>query len=294
MVNPLTATLSKVFRDRSQWTSLERLRREGHENVRVLDVATLDQFIAQAVERALPQGFDPATGEKVARAAQVEFVKLVGEKESLERTTTALRREQEHLERNAEQAREALGEAQAELDASLARKHGERLQGLLLRAEELIDGSLEPLREHTGEPLEPGALDALRRGVLDQLKGLLARALREGRSTEGGPDSEEVALLERRIGKLNASLSEARQLLGRLQGGEEEDSGVASVHREVQGLRGDEADYEKRSSLLREVFQMNLELRQQTKDEALPAAPQKSGGLRRLGSIRKDTGSDSK
>ena len=84
----------------------------------------------------------------------------------------------------------------------------------------------------------------------------------------------EVALLRRRVNKLNASLDQANSMLDRLNAAQAAgEDGVASIYREVQGLRGDEDHYEKRKDLMCQIFELNMEIKDTIDTELEPAAP---------------------
>ena len=78
---------------------------------------------------------------------------------------------------------------------------------------------------------------------------------------------EKIDLLERRVTKLKDLLDATEQELGRVAASRGADSGVASIYRSVQGLRGDERNFESKKEMLTLIFEANLELQKKRKRE---------------------------
>jgi len=92
----------------------------------------------------------------------------------------------------------------------------------------------------------------------------LAAAVRE--STPAAPGTEaahrrEVDTLERRIVKLTLQLEQTEAKLLRLAALKDVDAGISSIYRSVQGVSPEEEAQAAKRSLLREIFQANLELK---------------------------------
>jgi Mrp family chromosome partitioning ATPase len=71
----------------------------------------------------------------------------------------------------------------------------------------------------------------------------------------------QVAILEQRIAKLMHQLEQAESDLRRIAALKDVDLGIASIHRNVQGLPSEDQVQEFKRSLLQEIFQANLELK---------------------------------
>jgi GGDEF domain-containing protein len=103
----------------------------------------------------------------------------------------------------------------------------------------------------------PGVdLAALEARVLDLARAAFERALAEQEARMRG----EIEVYQRRIAKMQQALQESENeklVLARSSG---VDTGMASVYRDVQGLTGDEADFARRSGLLKAIAEANLEL----------------------------------
>ncbi|MEM7310039.1 MAG: GGDEF domain-containing protein [Planctomycetota bacterium] len=75
--------------------------------------------------------------------------------------------------------------------------------------------------------------------------------------------NKQVDTLERRVRKLASMLDMTESELKRVAAMKSVDPGVASIYRSVQGLSGEEKDYEMRKQLMHEIFKANIELKKQ-------------------------------
>ena len=87
-----------------------------------------------------------------------------------------------------------------------------------------------------------------------------------GPPAPGGNGSEaahlhQVAILEQRIAKLMHQLEQAESDLRRIAALKDVDLGIASIHRNVQGLPSEDQVQEFKRSLMQEIFKANLELK---------------------------------
>ena len=280
MANPLTSSLARLFRDRAKPTSLRKLKREGYSTVPVLDISQLEELVGLALERVIMEtSDDPVQGRKLAKNAQVEFLKLLGNPASLVRAGDQLTQEKAFLEENLQAVRASLTQAREDLQHQAEQQDSELLQEL----EDRLQASLTAIFGQTsGQHLENSAGETdlatlqnpVKETVMDLMKSLLARSRQD---SEGS--GAKVELLERRVRKLNASLDEARSMLDRLRNKRiAEEEGVASVYSEVQGLRGDEQHLEQRRKLLSEVFQLNLDIRKEIQNQETDSSGSPASG----------------
>jgi hypothetical protein len=72
----------------------------------------------------------------------------------------------------------------------------------------------------------------------------------------------QVELLRRRINKLNRSLLASEEALQRLATQAEEDPGIASIYRTVQGLEATATNLARKRQMLAEIYRENLKLRE--------------------------------
>jgi hypothetical protein len=120
-------------------------------------------------------------------------------------------------------------------------------------------------------PAPEPPLDPRRRAALEQAE-VLARALSEldrarseldeARESRDGEYLDRIAMLERRVTKLLEALHQTEEKLVKVANARSLDAdGLASIYREVQGLAGDEKDFELKKKLMAAIFEANVELR---------------------------------
>ena len=71
---------------------------------------------------------------------------------------------------------------------------------------------------------------------------------------------QKIGLLERRIAKLNKSLKNTESTLRKVAAAKGIDHGLASIFDDIQGLNFDDANFERKSELLKEIFEQNIAL----------------------------------
>lgn len=278
LANPLTSSLARLFRDRAKPTSLRRLHKEGFRTVPVLDIAQLEELVRHAIEKVIRETTDdPEESLRLARTAQVEFLKMLGNPGAIDRTSEDLRREQDALELNLRKLRDSLQSARIDLEHQV--EEGGRAAVDQFRSG--LDESLEEIWQHAlgvyseqSTAVKP-ALDHVRGSIRDSVMALFQNIIARIQPTQSKAEAGgKVELLERRVHKLTASLDHARQLLKRLRDRKEgEIDGIASIYDEVQGLTGREDNYEQRRKLLSDVFQLNLDIRRDIASESAAATP---------------------
>ncbi len=283
MANPLTSSLARLFRDRAKPTSLRRLHKEGFRTVPVLDIAQLEELVGHAIEKVILESTDdPEEGMRLARTAQVEFLKMLGNPGAIDRTSQDLRREQDALELNLQKLRDSLESARTDLEHQVEERDRAAVDlfrsGLDESVTEIWGHALQTYGDES--PAVPAALDHVRGSIRDSVMALFQRIISKVQPTRSEAHAGgRVELLERRVNKLTGSLDHARQLLKRLRERKDgEIDGIASIYDEVQGLSGREENYEQRKKLLADVFQLNLDIRKDIAAESkgAPTTPNAS------------------
>jgi hypothetical protein len=84
--------------------------------------------------------------------------------------------------------------------------------------------------------------------------------LRRGLEAQAGEHRMQVAMLERRLQKLDQALAESEAELRRIATAAAHDYGVHSAYRAVQGLSAEERHYELKHALMEKILAANLEL----------------------------------
>lgn len=274
MVTQLLHRLSGLFRSKADRTSLKQLERSGVRNVHVLDFARLEEIVGEAMEAALRETLAAGgSAELAAGGAQVEFLRRMGLSERLAARGGELVRQQEALEGQLDSLRGTLAQNKDELAARRKQERDAAAAALRARLDPLLETSFGRI-ERAAPPVVLGQLRAVLPTLRAALLELLGEALRAGAAGGGDGEGGEVELLERRVRKLNAQLLETQELLERTRATRaQEESGIASIHRTPQGVKGDGADAQAKKALLREIFQHNLELRRTLADPAITELP---------------------
>lgn len=78
---------------------------------------------------------------------------------------------------------------------------------------------------------------------------------------QGDPYRQQVGLLERRLRKLTQVLEQQEAMLARMESGPAEETGLASVYREVQGLKEGGKGGKRKREMMQKIFEANIELR---------------------------------
>lgn len=377
MRNSLASTLLRLFRERSQGTSLKSLAREGVQKVTVLDAAKLQELVEQAVQDTLlKRGIEIGSGEREAFLAEAaEKVKhLMAERDTYKAQTNVLSEEKSQLsnrleevnsqydqekknleeqiasrERTLEEERESgrkklqdqarafevkmqevtesleherirlasqievlhrdLGQTRTELEQqrTIQTEREARETELRVRAEDLsraqddprnetpspdsedrplteeeaeflsdpsfdlperMRTAIEELLQHRADHREGGEnpelaqeLESLSEGIVNIGVSILNDMRRHALSQARVAQKERIENLERRITKLRGNLANAESLLATVQDRQADDPGLASVYREIQGLKSSDDRYENKKKLLEEVFNQNLVLK---------------------------------
>jgi chaperonin cofactor prefoldin len=271
MSRNLVSNLIQAIRSGAYHTPLKNLERQGYRTVTVLPAQKLDEIVSKAIELTLKEyglPLDPEAVRGLSNDAKVAFVKLVRERDALRQTNEALERERESLGRNENHLRAEIEQAQRLLAEQ--KQHG--LPEVPVEAsgfeETLRTAALARVEEalrrlgRNADPRVTSEIGALSNEIAAIAGRLLDQANNENVEEARRRHEERVNLLERRIRKLQTSLSDTESMLQRLQQAANEDKGVASIYREPQGLAPSDDRFEQKRHLLAEIFKLNVELRQ--------------------------------
>jgi hypothetical protein len=132
--------------------------------------------------------------------------------------------------------------------------HAVQGRGPSLEVEEQIRGLFVRFSSDCEVPI------ALERQVLSAVRDAYEGLQQRERETRQRESRRELDLLERRITKLQALLSESASELQRARDDAQADVGVASIYDRVQGLAGADGQHERKGALMSAIFAANLEL----------------------------------
>ncbi len=266
--------LRQAIKDRTERIPLRALERRGFRSVQVLDMATIERIVAEAVEHALAardRTLAPEDRAALEADAKQEFLKLLAEHKKVVKEKSDLERTREELERQVDALREELlrqREAlRTERDRKLSREtfslSAEGFADLEQKMRKIFAGFMNEERRLSLAEIGPRALKGLselERELALMLERLLAEEREKLLARERRAQDEKVGLLERRIEKLNKALEETEQALRQVIAAKSIDPGIASIYKTVQGLALDALYFERKKELLKEVFLENLAL----------------------------------
>ena len=106
-----------------------------------------------------------------------------------------------------------------------------------------------------------GDVEGLQKKVTQLTLASLAGERQKTIDAQVSEHQRDVDNFERRIAKLTESLAMTEEEMRRVASAKGIEIGVASIYRSVQGLGGDDANFEKKKELMSDIFQSNLDLK---------------------------------
>jgi len=215
---------------------------------------SFDEF-AQAAEEAVALAVHKG-GDRYVERARVLKSEIQELREEIEARTIELREElaQAALRQQAPPpALPTLSQARTPLEEV-------GLDGL---PETELGRKLRELFERLGPQTPETAL--LQRAVIDLTLQNIETVRAQSSEQELTERDKQIDQLERRVRKLAGMLEMTEAELKRVAELKDVDPGIASVYRSVQGLSGQERDFELRKQLMNEIFKANIELREKRK-----------------------------
>lgn len=115
-------------------------------------------------------------------------------------------------------------------------------------------------RKARGVKSTPESTAHIEEQVMDLADRWVQAVLRKSLEAQATEHRMEVALLERRINKLDDALKESERELRRMATATSVDDGLQSAYRGVQGLNEHEENFETKNALMEQILEANLEL----------------------------------
>ncbi len=268
----LFVNILKAIRGRGHQDSLKSLKRAGYERLTVLSVKDLDDAISRAVDSTLREyglTLDPEELRGLTGEAQTAFLKLVNECSGLRELNEALEREKKNLIGQGALLRQEVSKAQGLLDVEKRAAKSDPPVDAGVFETKLRDAARFYAQEHVlklGDPADPKlssefhSLSAEVVGVaLSLVREANQRVLEDARRQQ----EEKMAVLEQRVRKLQSSLEHTEALLARVRttATPQEETGVESKFKAVQGLDPSDQRFQQKKMLLKQIFDLNIELR---------------------------------
>jgi len=270
---PMRAELFHALRSRAERISLRTLERRGFRNVQVLDMQTIEKIVAESLTHMLERRTDFLSAEERAALeaeAKAEFAKVLAEHKSAagksdeERTRESNERQVQGLRAELERQESLLDSERKKNDGSRLALSPESFRQMEEKIRALFASLISAERRVSLADAGPKALVGLTE-LEREVAALLDRLLEGERGRLGGPaggDASAVALMEKRILKLNKALADTEEQLRIVAEMKSGDPGIASIYDSIQGLSSLESNLEKKKEMLEIIFKENLAIQQ--------------------------------
>lgn len=260
------------LKDKTERIPLKALERRGFKSVQVLDMATIERIVGDAVELTFQRRHTTATeAERTAleKEAKSEFLKLLEDHKRL-------RQQKDEVDQRRTELEEQVGRLAADLQGQQRALSEERqrpvdafaftasaVYELESKIREIFKKLFREEQRQSLAEIGPKALKGLS-AFEAELAGVIDRLLVDERARflerERQEQQQKIELYERRIEKLNQALKDTESTLAKVAKAKGIDGGLASIYSEIQGLNLEDGSYERKSELLKEIFVQNLEL----------------------------------
>jgi hypothetical protein len=250
----LRARLGSLLAGAARAMSVGQLRRQGYQKVRVLGRDQLYRIVEQAVEFTLNDlGLgEPGLPGRLGPLVRTRFEALLQDVKRLELERESAKKEGEELESKVNELRRKIHLAAEELE--VVRTERRTLEALRPPADR------EAMRAHLRTFLRTtyASYEQIEKAI-EAVDGFLDAETRRIEGVVAARASDDSAVLQRRLEKLQAALAKAEADLA--QSGVPVFPGIASIYRTLQGLSREEAQYDRKRALLQSIFEANVRLR---------------------------------
>ncbi|MFN7590956.1 MAG: hypothetical protein ACK501_12425 [Planctomycetota bacterium] len=251
-------TLKDAVRQMSFRTSLDSLKKKGVQQVNVLGIDRIIALIEAAVHRSLKSRLVGVEREAVADATKAEFLRLLRSNEDLQREKSAIEQQRERAEEEIDQLRREIAQQsqalQLKLDEDaleLANRYDGENAAIARKVSEVVQSFV-----HT-----PGvAVSTVEQRLMELVMNVVSGERQAAEEARRALKDREVDNLQRRIKKLNDSLSQTEQRLQQVAAMKSVDGGISSIYREVQGVDLGDQQAGKKKELMADIFKANLKL----------------------------------
>lgn len=247
-MSELKKSLKEAVKRLAYNTSVDQLKKKGVKRVNVLGLDRIVSLIEEAVHRSLRHRLVTSEREAVVDATTEEFLKLLKSNEELKARHEAAEEESNNLRIQLQRLQAELTERLNEAEVQRQHDYEGEDEEIARRVARLFDRSKGDLPEE------------MRGQVYDLIQSVVGEERREVLIAREAARDREVDNLQRRIKKLSDSLQATESKLTEVAGMKDVETGVASIYREVQGLRGGDRESERKKELMADIFSANLQL----------------------------------
>jgi len=257
-------TLKDAVRQMSFRTSVDKLKKKGVQNVNVLGIDRIISLIEAAVHRSLKSRLVGIDREAVAESTKAEFLRLLRSNEDLQREKSAVEQARERAEEEIDLMRRELGQKRSALKLKLEEDAVElatRYDGENAEIAKKVAAVVSSLAE--SEDSSRGSVESR---LMELVMDIVSGEREQAETARKALQDREVGNLQRRIKKLNDTLSSTEQRLQTVSAMKSVDGGISSIYREVQGLDDSDAHAGKKKELMADLFKANLMLQKRSQE----------------------------
>lgn len=262
-----TDDLVNMVQENSKAITLRQLSKQGRKNVRMMEMKDIKGLVTLAIDKVLERRGEQVSESERARleseakkefdALLKEHNKVKAEKSEVDRLNETLKAELEASMAKLQEENERHAKAgQAEFSMTSFDQMETHIRDIFKR---LVNEETRSALALHGPQALPG-LEALDKAISEMLSDLIERERDKAINEEQEAHKRRVEILEARIRKLNTALTDTEGALKKVAAMKQIDLGVASIYGDFQGLNMDDANFEKKSELLKTIFLENMEL----------------------------------
>lgn len=239
-------------------TPVDQLVKKGVKEVKVVGLDHIVSLIEEAVHRSLRNRMVGMDRAQLAGETREEFIRLLESHQTLQKSHDEAVRKTQEAEEELDQLRRQLSDQKHQLREKLAHAEEDMRAKYEGENEEILERVNELFLETSDDP---GAeVGDLRNRVLELVMHLVGEERKTAVAARQAAHDREVEVLERRIGKLKGNLEATERSLAGLSNGQQVDPGISSIYREVQGLDNGDVQFERKRTLMADIFRANIAL----------------------------------
>jgi hypothetical protein len=262
-VGAFKENLKDAVRQMSYRTSVDKLKKKGVQNVSVLGIDRIISLIESAVYRSLKTRLVGIEREAVTESTKAEFLRLLRSNEDLQREKSQVDKARERAEDEIDFMRRELGEKRSALKVKLEQESIE----LATRYDGENDVIAKKVAAVVGSLVEAGDISvaSIEGRLIELVMDVVSGERAEAEAARKALKDREVGNLQRRIKKLNDTLTSTEQRLSNVSAMKSVDEGISSIYRDVQGLDESGSHSGKKRELMADLFKANLKLQKRGK-----------------------------
>ncbi|HEB52217.1 MAG TPA: hypothetical protein ENI87_03065 [bacterium] len=256
-------TLKDALRQMAFRTSIDKLKKKGVHKVNVLGLDRIIALVEAAVHKSLQSRLAGIERDAVAESTKAEFVRLLRSNEDLQRQKSEVERARERAEQEIDRMRRELNEKQQALKLKLEQNAVElanRYDGENAEIARKVSAVVQSLASD-----DDGSAGTVEERLMALIMDVISGEREKAEAAQRALHDREVVNLQRRIRKLNDTLSTTEQRLQQVSAQKDVDTGISSIYREVQGLDESDAQAGKKKELMATIFQANLKLQKRSR-----------------------------